>query len=93
MRRHHNTIYCQPVCIIGMPILFHYGECAIYRHLVHLEPFTAALLAIKYFPYTLGCLLTISLFSYRLLASSLNGSREYVDATRKIDTRADLTVQ
>ena len=35
------------VSIIGMPILFHNGECAIYRHLGLLEPFTAALLAIK----------------------------------------------
>ena len=39
--------YRQPVRIIGTPIFFHNGECAIYRHLGLLEPFTAALLARK----------------------------------------------
>ena len=47
MPRRHNTIYRQQVCIIGTAHLYHNGECAIYRHLSLLEPFTAALLATK----------------------------------------------
>ena len=34
---------------------------------------------------TSGCPLTVSLFSYRLPALSLNGSRECVDTTCQID--------
>ena len=48
MRKHHNTIYCHMVSIIVTAYTFHNGKCAIHWHLGVLEPFTAALLAIKF---------------------------------------------
>ena len=82
MHRHHNTIYRQLVRIIGTPIFFHNGECAIYWHHGLLEPSTAALLARKLqkkYPQILQDVLSLYLSShidrlYRLRTAAVNVS-------------------